>query len=210
MTPRSIPAHKGANTLADSRVLVVDDHPFTIRLVKDVLYANGAASVHSARDGDEALSLLRGLQPTLIVTDWRMPGLDGLAFTRIVRQAAVKPDPRVPDAQVPIIMLSAHTSAASLETARRAGVNEVVVKPFTIVALLQRMASAVDRPRPFVVTDAYVGPDRRRLRTDGPRGRRSTDTDIDAPRDMSESLLLRLQAELDELESRPRRLAVRP
>lgn len=194
--------------LAGARVLVVDDHSFTIGLIKDVLYASGAAEVTSALDGAEALALMRSCQPNLVITDWRMPGLDGLAFTEIVRRAAVTRDPRIPDPQVPIVLLSAHASARAVETARRAGVNEVVVKPFTIAILLKRLVSAMTQPRGFVVSDAYVGPDRRRRESERSAGRRASDQ-VKAVEAMlgDSSMLLRLQTELDSLQPRPHRSA---
>ncbi|MDR3511910.1 MAG: response regulator [Caulobacteraceae bacterium] len=188
---------------------MVDDHPFTSRLVKDTLYAGGAQSVHAAQDGGEAVAMLRGCQPHIVITDWRMPGLDGLDFTRLVRQAALTPDPRIPDPQVPIVLLSAHTSARTVETARRAGVSEVVVKPFTIATLMQRIQAAMTAPRPFVVSTAYVGPDRRRRKGasgDAVRVRRITDRPLaEIPAPEGDSVLKLLQAGIDEL-GRPRRV----
>ncbi len=168
-----------APPLAGARVLVVDDHPFTISLIKDVLYTSGVESVHSAKDGAEAIAMLRLCQPTVVITDWRMPKLDGLAFTQFVRQAAVKPDPRVPDPQVPIVLLSAHASTKAVETARVAGVNEVVVKPFAIATLVERLSAAVVQPRAFIACETYAGPDRRRR--DGPSAGRRASERGDAP-----------------------------
>jgi CheY-like chemotaxis protein len=212
MVAKSKPAAEARLPLEGLRVLVVDDHSFTISLVKDVLYASGAQSVSTARDGAEALAMLRGCQPQLVVTDWRMPGLDGLAFTRTVRQAAVKADTRVPDPEIPIVLLSAHASALTVEAARRAGVSEVVVKPFPIAVLLQRIMAAIATPRPFVVAEAYVGPDRRRIRGGGDGfNRRSTDSDITTRNasDDVDSVLRRLQDELDGVEHKRRKAAAR-
>lgn len=212
MVAKSKPAADAPLPLEGLRVLVVDDHSFTISLVKDVLYASGAQSVSTARDGAEALAMLRGCQPQLVVTDWRMPGLDGLAFTRTVRQSAVKADPRVPDPEIPIVLLSAHASALTVEAARKAGVSEVVVKPFPIAVLLQRIVAAIATPRPFVVAEAYIGPDRRRIRGDGDGfNRRSTDSDIAArnPNDDMDVILRRLQAQLDGVEKKQKASAER-
>lgn len=211
MPPRSNLVRNSAEPLAGMRILVADDHPFTSRLVKDMLFAGGAGAVQTARDGGEAMAMLRACQPHLVVTDWRMPGLDGLDFTRLVRQAAVVPDPRIPDPQVPIVLLSAHASAQAVETARRAGVNEVVVKPFTIAALMQRIHVAVTAPRPFVVSQAYVGPDRRRRRPQpASPARRITDQPLAEipPAEPGDSVLRMLQAQIDDLE-RPQRGARR-
>jgi DNA-binding response OmpR family regulator len=72
------------------------------------------------------------------------------------------------------VLVSAHASAKAVEAARRAGVDEVVVKPFSMTSLLKRIAAAANKPRAFVVNDAYVGPDRRRRRGHD-RGRRADD-----------------------------------
>jgi CheY-like chemotaxis protein len=201
MPSRSRSARKpAAEFLAGARVLLVDDHAFTINLIKDVIYASGAAQVFAARDGAEAITLLASCQPHLVVTDWRMPGMDGLAFAEIVRRAALRPDPRIPDPQVPIVLLSAHTSAKAVETARRAGVNEVVVKPFTVAALLKRLVAAATRPREFVVSEAYVGPDRRR-RQGVNAGRRAGDAAQDSVVLMDASILRQLHQRLTEVEA---------
>jgi CheY-like chemotaxis protein len=205
MPTKAKPARKFADEpMAGARVLVVDDHSFTIGLIKDVLYASGAAEVYSALDGAEAIAMLRACQPHMVVGDWRMPGLDGLAFTEIVRRAAIKLDARIPDPQVPIVLLSAHASAKALETARRAGVSEVVIKPFTIAALLKRLVTSMTQSRGFVVCESYVGPDRRWCeRADGKSGRRAGDG-VKAVEAMlgDSSMLVRLQTELDSLQPR--------
>jgi CheY-like chemotaxis protein len=196
-------ADRNALPLTGMRVLVVDDHAFTTNLVKDLLYASGANFVQTARSGADALAVLRGCDPHLIITDWRMPEIDGLDFTRIVRRAFREPDARVVNAQVPIVLLSAHTSVQAVEEARKAGVTEVVAKPFSVHALLLRLASATGQPRDFVAVDDYVGPDRRR-RPDGKAGRarRSSDhADGCGPEEEDlASTLKRLQRELTAME----------
>jgi CheY-like chemotaxis protein len=204
MPDRAKAARKKTEPLAGARVLVVDDHAFTASLVRDLLYAAGARSVTATRDGEEALSALRYCQPHLVITDWRMPNLDGLAFTRIVRRAAVKADPRVPNPQVPIVLLSAHASVQTVETARLAGVTEVLAKPFTTAALIQRIAAAMADPRAFVVAGDYVGPDRRRREAGGRKARRANDPEP-APFEEEDSVLSQLQSQLDAFESRPRK-----
>lgn len=207
MAWRSPAAEDAPTALTGARVMVVDDHPFTSGLVKDMLYACGAAVVQTARDGGEAISMLRACHPHLVVTDWRMPGLDGLAFTKAVRRAAVHPDPRIPDPEVPIVLLSAHTSTRAVEIARRTGVSEVVTKPFTTAALLQRIEVAMAAPRPFVVSTHYVGPDRRRRASADNPVRRITDlplAEIPAEFEAGESLIELLQNELDEMDQAER------
>jgi response regulator RpfG family c-di-GMP phosphodiesterase len=91
-----------------------------------------------------------------------MPMMDGLELTRSIRRAAVQRDRRVPNPQVPVIMVTSLRSERDVQVARRAGVNEFVIKPFTPAALLSRIQLVLTRPRPFIVSEAYIGPDRRR------------------------------------------------
>ena len=92
-----------------------------------------------------------------------MPVMGGLELTRSIRRAAVHPDRRVPNPQVPVVIITGHRSEADVQQARRAGVNEFVIKPFTPAGLLSRIQLVLMRPRPFVVSEDYIGPDRRRL-----------------------------------------------
>ena len=159
MLPR---ANSAPEDLSGLKVLVVDDHPNTRRMIGDVLKAAGVGQVMDARDGVDARDALRLANPDIIFTDARMPGMDGLELTRLIRRAAVKPDPRVPNPQVPIVMVSGLRTEREVEVARRAGVNEFVIKPFTPAALISRIQLVQTRPRPFIISESYIGPDRRR------------------------------------------------
>jgi CheY-like chemotaxis protein len=148
--------------LAGLKVLVADDHSVTARLISDVLRAAGVGEVEIATDGLKARELLRRWNPDIIFTDWNMPLMDGLELTRSIRRAAVTPDGVVPNPRVPIIMLTATRNERDVEIARRAGVNEFVIKPFTPASVISRIQLVLTRAREFVVSDQYVGPDRRR------------------------------------------------
>jgi CheY-like chemotaxis protein len=148
--------------LASLKVLVVDDNANVQRLISDVLRAGGVGRVETAEDGLRARETLARWDPDMIFTDWNMPMMGGLELTRSIRRAALKPDKRVPNPQMPVIIVTAHRSQKEVEEARLAGVNEFVIKPFTPAALLSRIQLVLTRPRPFIVSDVYIGPDRRR------------------------------------------------
>lgn len=148
--------------LAGLKVLVVDDHSVTSRLIGDVLRAAGVGQVETASDGLRAREILKRWDPHIIFTDWNMPVMDGLELTRTIRRAAVVKDTVVPNPRVPIIMLTATRSARDVEIARRAGVNEFVIKPFTPASVISRIQLVLTRPREFIVSEVYIGPDRRR------------------------------------------------
>jgi DNA-binding response OmpR family regulator len=86
-----------------------------------------------------------------------MEPVDGVEFTRRVRNGS---DPRL--VRLPIIMMTGHSELRRIVDARDAGVNEIVVKPLTAKAVLSRIEAVTQRPRPFVRTISYFGPDRRR------------------------------------------------
>jgi len=176
MVPGTKPKTRRA-PLAGARVLIVDDHVITAGLIKHVVYAGGATTVHAVHNGEEAIATLKTFRPNLLVTDWQMPGMDGLTLTRIIRGAVFRPDDRIDNPKLPIVLISAHASVRAVEQARLAGVDEVVVKPFSTASLLKRLSAAAAKPRAFVVAEAYVGPDRRRKL--GPiRGRRQGDPSL--------------------------------
>ncbi|OYW93743.1 MAG: hypothetical protein B7Z13_06435 [Caulobacterales bacterium 32-67-6] len=146
-------ANLKADDLSGLKVLVVDDHANTVRLIVDVLRAAGVGAVFAASEGLSARQLMAREEPDVLFTDWRMPMMDGLELTRSIR--------------------------AGVETAREAGVNEFVMKPFTPAALLSRLQAVLTQPRSFIVSASYLGPDRRRkaeISYSGPL-RRTSDPD---------------------------------
>lgn len=172
-------ANMAGEDLSRLKVLVVDDHSNTVRLISDVLRAGGVGQVFTASDGQRAREVMRLTYPDILFTDSKMPVMDGLELTRSIRRAAVSPDPKVPNPEIPIIMVTGDRSERDVEKARMAGVNEFVIKPFTPAGLLSRIQLVLKRPRPFIVSEVYVGPDRRRrveLAYSGPM-RRMSDPD---------------------------------
>jgi CheY-like chemotaxis protein len=139
------------------RVLLVDDNQHMRAIVTTVLAGVGVKQVRETRDGAEALEALRDWPADLAIVDFQMFPLDGVEFTRMVRNA---PDSKNP--YLPIIMMTGHSEKSRVFEARDAGVTEFVAKPLTAKAVLDRMQAVIYHPRPFVRTGNYFGPDRRR------------------------------------------------
>ena len=139
------------------RILLVDDNPHMRVIVSTMLQGLGVRTLHAARDGGHAFDLLRSEAIDLALVDFVMRPIDGVHFTREVRN---RPDS--PDIYLPIIMMTGHSERSRVEEARDAGVTEFVVKPMTVRGLVTRIDAVIQRPRPFVRTDGYFGPDRRR------------------------------------------------
>lgn len=167
--------------LATLKVLVVDDNNNVLRLICDVLRASGVGQVESAGDGVRALQKITGWDPHIIFSDWNMPVMGGLQLTRTIRRAVVTGDRRIPNPRVPVIIVTGHRSEADVQEARKAGVNEFVIKPFTPAGLLSRIQLVLLKPRPFIVSQDYIGPDRRRkteLSYTGPLRRASDPVEV--------------------------------
>jgi CheY-like chemotaxis protein len=143
--------------LSALRVLLVDDNQHMRSIVAAVLAGVGVQQVRECWDGAEALDALRGWPADVAIVDFQMQPIDGVEFTRLVRNAGDSPNPFLP-----IIMLTGHAARQRVEEARDAGVTEFVVKPVTARAVLDRLNAVILRPRPFVRTMDYFGPDRRR------------------------------------------------
>jgi two-component system chemotaxis response regulator CheY len=159
------------------RVLLVDDNQHMRAIVTTVLAGVGVKQVRETRDGSEALEALRDWPADLAIVDFQMFPMDGVEFTRIVRNA---PDSRNP--YLPVIMMTGHSEKSRVFDARDAGVTEFVAKPLTAKAVLDRIQAVIYRPRPFVRTASYFGPDRRRRDDPAFTGPwlRSTDQDREA------------------------------
>ncbi|HEY0600885.1 response regulator [Brevundimonas sp.] len=164
-------------SLAAIQVLLVDDNPHMRTIASAVLKSAGIRKVLEAGDGAAGLQILRDYPIDLAIVDYKMFPLDGVEFTRLVRNS---PDSANP--YLPIIMMTGHSGKERVYEARDAGVTEFLVKPITAKAVLDRIQSVIWKPRPFVRTEGYFGPDRRRASPPNFRGpfRRATDAARDA------------------------------
>ncbi len=147
----------GGYNLERLNFLVVDDNKHMRALVKTILHSLGSKNVLEAADGADAFKELRHFPADIIICDWNMSPLDGLDFVRLVRTGKDSPNPFAA-----IIMLTGHTEMHRVVEARDAGVHEFLAKPISAKGLYSRIRSIIERPRPFVRTATYFGPDRRR------------------------------------------------
>jgi len=116
------------------RILVVDDEPKIVRLVRDYLEHAGFA-VTVARDGHEAVMRARTDPPDLVVLDLGLPELDGLDVTRSLRR----------DSSVPIIMLTARDDETDKVLGLELGADDYVTKPFSPRELVARVRAVLRR-----------------------------------------------------------------
>jgi DNA-binding NarL/FixJ family response regulator len=136
------------------RLLVVDDEPNLLRALAVCLRADGY-EVTTARSGAEALVRLAESVPDLIVSDIRMPGMDGYHLARQIRASSRT-------ALVPIVFLTAKDETADRIEGFRAGVDAYLVKPFEpdeLVAVIKSILSRVERTHAEIAR--LVGADQR-------------------------------------------------
>ncbi len=139
------------------KILLVDDNQHMRVLLIELLRAVGINKVHEAADGAEGLQMMRSHPVDIVLTDLAMEPLDGIDFVRLIRNSSDSPNQ-----MIPVIMITGHLTMRRIQEARDAGVNEFVAKPITARNVLERLQIIVDHPRPFVRTDDFFGPDRRR------------------------------------------------
>ena len=117
--------------MTDTTVLVVDDDPNALDIVKTFLEAKGY-TVAIARDGSEALALLESVRPALVLLDVMMPGMDGWEVARVIKNHPTFGRTRV-------VMLTARSDFADKHEGLRAGADDYIVKPIQLRELGERV-----------------------------------------------------------------------
>lgn len=146
---------------ANKRILLVDDHTHIRAIFTSILNGLGMFRLSTADRSDRALSTLEAEPIDLVITDFNMPGLSGIGLAQRIRQEVRSKNPRF-NPSIPIIMITSFGTKKCLMAARDAGVDEFLAKPFTTLAVAERIDSAINMQRSFIVSDNYIGPCRRR------------------------------------------------
>jgi two-component system chemotaxis response regulator CheY len=113
-----------------ARVLVADDSSTMRKIILRSLNAVGIPSAVEAADGEEAIRLFTPGEFDLVLTDWNMPGRNGLEVITDIRQR---------DKNVPIIMVTTEAEKSRVLEAIQAGVSDYLVKPFTADTLREKL-----------------------------------------------------------------------
>jgi two-component system KDP operon response regulator KdpE len=134
--------------MSSAKILVIDDEPQIRRVMRATLASQGY-TVTEARSGEEALEMLRGEQPDLILLDVNLPGMGGLEVCREIRERS----------DVPIVMLTVRNTEKDKVQALDAGADDYVVKPFGIEELRARIRAALRRASAAEPLAPIVSPD---------------------------------------------------
>jgi two-component system chemotaxis response regulator CheY len=120
------------------KILIVDDFSTMRRIIKNLLRDLGFNNTIEADDGLTALPILNAGGIDFLVTDWNMPGLQGIDLLKTVRA-----DPKL--ATLPVLMVTAETKREQIIEAAQAGVNGYIVKPFTAATLKEKIEKIFER-----------------------------------------------------------------
>ncbi len=126
--------NKSLNKQSPLTFLAVDDDPMTLIYLKKML-ASDRRTILTAENGDQALQLALEHRPHVLITDWRMPGLNGIDLCRTLRKTKIT-------RYIYIIMLTCNETEDELIQAFDAGADDYVVKPFPPRVFQARISSA--------------------------------------------------------------------
>ena len=141
------------------RILVVDDDPRMLRLVRDALAAAGYAPLVTG-EPERLAAIIRAERPRLVLLDLVLPGPDGIELMQQL--------PELSD--LPVIFISAYGRDETVARALEAGAADYIVKPFSPTELVARVRAALHRheaPEPFVLGELSIDYDRRRVTVAG-------------------------------------------
>lgn len=120
------------------RILIVDDFSTMRRIIKNLLRELGFNNTDEADDGTTALPMLKSGKYDFLVTDWNMPGMQGIDLLKSVRA-----DEKLKG--LPVLMVTAESRRDQIVAAAEAGVNGYIVKPFTAETLAQKIEKIFER-----------------------------------------------------------------
>jgi two-component system, chemotaxis family, chemotaxis protein CheY len=117
-------------------ILIVDDYKTMLRIIRNLLKQLGFHNVDEATDGAEALNKLRGKSYDLVISDWNMEPMTGYELLKEVRSDDMLKS-------LPFIMVTAESKTDNVIAAKKAGVNNYIVKPFNAATLKAKLSSVL-------------------------------------------------------------------
>jgi len=117
-------------------ILIVDDYKTMLRIIRNLLKQLGFNNVDEASDGAEALNKMRGKSYGMVISDWNMEPMTGYELLKEVRSDDILK-------QTPFIMVTAESKTDNVIAAKKAGVNNYIVKPFNAATLKQKLSAVL-------------------------------------------------------------------
>ncbi|NOZ66599.1 MAG: response regulator [Alphaproteobacteria bacterium] len=117
-------------------ILIVDDYKTMLRIIRNLLKQLGFNNVDEASDGSEALNKMRSKSYNLVISDWNMEPMTGYELLKEVRSDDMLK-------KTPFIMVTAESKTDNVIAAKKAGVNNYIVKPFNAATLKQKLSAVL-------------------------------------------------------------------
>lgn len=141
------------------RVLIVENHALMRRLLHEMLRGFGVSHVREAKSVPGAIDLIYSEEFDVVILDFFLGELDGADFAWVVRR-----DANCVNREVPILLITSMPDHHKVLKVRDAGINGMLTKPIAPKDLYERIYRMLASPRPFLITPAYVGPQRDRAK----------------------------------------------
>ena len=120
----------------NTKILVVDDYPTMVHIIRNQLSQLNFTNVDHALDGESALRKLREEKFGLVLSDWNMKPMNGLELLKAIRADAKFKD-------LPFIMVTAEKKTEKIIMAKEAGVSNYIIKPFNLVTLEVKLSTVL-------------------------------------------------------------------
>jgi len=120
------------------KILIVDDFSTMRRIIKNLLRDLGFNNTFEADDGNTALPMLKNGDYDFVVTDWNMPGMQGIDLLKEIRKDQAL-------CHIPVLMVTAEAKREQIIEAAQSGVNGYIIKPFTAATLKEKLEKIFER-----------------------------------------------------------------
>ncbi|SQD80607.1 chemotaxis response regulator CheY [Moritella yayanosii] len=120
------------------KILIVDDFSTMRRIIKNLLRDLGFSNTFEADDGNTALPMLKNGNYDFVVTDWNMPGMQGIDLLKEIRKDQAL-------CHIPVLMVTAEAKREQIIEAAQSGVNGYIIKPFTAATLKEKLEKIFER-----------------------------------------------------------------
>lgn len=177
------PNSRARFNLSKTAVLLLDPTQVGLEIMTQILKGFGAREVHRCATVEDAKAKVLEHQIDLMIVDTIAESGEGYEFVRWLRKGVPEPN-----RHAPVLLTAAHTRASDVASARDCGSHFIVTKPLAPIVVLERIIWIAREGRAFLLSDGYVGPDRRfgrqEVKADHPRRRLDDEplkTDAPAP-----------------------------
>ena len=123
-------------------VLIAEDNPNLRKVIVNIVKKIGYQTVMEAEDGEIAWQFIQRGGVELVLTDWAMPGLDGMQLLRKIRKADA------PVCNIPFLMITAADTKNAILAAGKEGVDAYIIKPFSVTTIMEKIKEAVQKRTP--------------------------------------------------------------